>query len=98
MKAKGIIAGTVASVFYGLITIGPVNFQGRIFVAFALMLAAALIELRVLKSGAPWYMVNGTTLGGYNSVARPFTIGLSWGTAPIMYGTIIYIAARLAGF
>lgn len=95
---RGIVTGIMVSLFYGLITIGPVNFEGRISVVFALLLTAALVDLRVLKSGAPWYLPNQTTLGGYHSTARPFTVGLSWGMMPIMASTMIYFVLRLAGF
>lgn len=94
----GLGVGLVFSVFYGLITIGPVNFKSSIIVAFFLFFATAFIGLRVVKSGAPWYLPNGLTRGGFHPVVSRFTAWLYYGLLPINVGTIGFVIGHWCGW
>ena len=95
---KGFVIGIVFSLFYGLITLGPVNFKGSIIVAFFLFFATAFIGLRVVKSGSPWYLPGGMTRGGFHPVVSRSTTGLYYGLLPINVGTIGYVIGHWCGW
>lgn len=99
----GLIIGLLASIFYGLITIGPVHFSNSDLAAFGLFVVSLVCGV-IGTNTRPRYSSN-YRLSGYERAIDPSwnppsnsVVALGLSTIPIWFGTLVYIVGIWMGF
>lgn len=99
----GLIIGLLLSAFYGLSTIGPVNFPNSDLTAFGLFVASLIFGVIGLNT-QPRYSSNYRLGGHFEQVIDPswnppssFTTAMGLSTIPIWLGTLGYVVGIWTG-